>query len=173
MTLAGLSAQAQIPELVRQGKKTQLTHGGKPFIMLGGELANSSASSSSYMDGRDTWKYLAESGVNTVLAPVYWELIEPEEGRFDFTSVDYLLKSARSNGQKLVLLWFGTWKNSMSCYVPAWVKHGFGKEFDIGGNGFFEEELTIFCRLESFFTGIPDVFNNLFHRQLRFGRTGM
>lgn len=134
MTLAGLSAQAQISELVRQGKTTQLTHGGKPFIMLGGELANSSASSSSYMDGRDTWKYLAESGVNTVLAPVYWELIEPEEGRFDFTSVDYLLKSARSNGQKLVLLWFGTWKNSMSCYVPAWVKHGFGKEFDLARN---------------------------------------
>jgi len=23
---------------------------------------------------------------------------------------------------KLVLLWFGTWKNSMSCYAPAWMK---------------------------------------------------
>src|SRR5690625_5725760 len=23
---------------------------------------------------------------------------------------------------RLVLLWFGSWKNSMSCYAPAWVK---------------------------------------------------
>ena len=122
LTAACISAQAQISELVRQGNATQLMHGGKPFIILGGELANSSASSGAYMDSRDTWRYLAESGVNTVLAPVYWELVEPEEGRYDFSTVDYLLKSARANGQKLILLWFGSWKNSMSCYAPSWVK---------------------------------------------------
>lgn len=133
VTLA-TSAQAQISELVSQGGVTQLMHGGKPFIILGGELANSSASSRDYMDRRNTWKYLAESGVNTVLAPVYWELLEPEEGRFDFSSVDYLLKSARANGQKLILLWFGSWKNSMSCYAPAWVKRGFNKDFELAAN---------------------------------------
>lgn len=132
-TLA-MTAQAQISELVSQGSTTQLMHGGKPFIILGGELANSSASSSEYMDSRNTWKFLAESGVNTVLAPVYWELIEPEEGRYDFRSVDYLLKSARANGQKLILLWFGSWKNSMSCYAPSWVKQGFGREFELAAN---------------------------------------
>ena len=134
LTAACISAQAQISELVRQGNATQLMHGGKPFIILGGELANSSASSGAYMDSRDTWKYLAESGVNTVLAPVYWELIEPEEGRYDFSTVDYLLKSARANGQKLTLLWFGSWKNSMSCYAPSWVKRGFNSEFELAAN---------------------------------------
>jgi len=134
LTAACISAQAQISELVRQGNATQLMHGGKPFIILGGELANSSASSGEYMDSRDTWKYLAESGVNTVLAPVYWELIEPEEGRYDFSTVDYLLKSARANGQKLILLWFGSWKNSMSCYAPSWVKRGFNSEFELAAN---------------------------------------
>lgn len=134
LTAACISAQAQISELVRQGNATQLMHGGKPFIILGGELANSSASSGEYMDSRDTWKYLAESGVNTVLAPVYWELIEPEEGRYDFSTVDYLLKSARANGQKLILLWFGSWKNSMSCYAPAWVKRGFNRDFELAAN---------------------------------------
>ena len=74
LSMLGLSVHAQISELVRQGNVTQLMHGGKPFIILGGELANSSASSSDYMDQRDTWNYLAESGVNTVLAPVYWEM---------------------------------------------------------------------------------------------------
>ena len=134
LAAAGITAHAQISELVRQGKATQLMHGGKPFIILGGELANSSASSSEYMDGMNTWKYLADSGVNTVLAPVYWEMVEPEEGRFDFSSVDYLLKSARANGQKLILLWFGSWKNSMSCYVPSWVKKGFNREFELAAN---------------------------------------
>lgn len=128
------ASNAQIPEIRGEGGSAQLLIGGRPYIILGGELANSSASSSEYMDSRDTWNYLSESGLNTVLAPVYWELTEPEEGRFDFSSVDYLLQSARSSGLKLVLLWFGTWKNSMSCYVPSWVKRGFGREFELARN---------------------------------------
>ena len=75
----------------------------EPFIILGGELANSSASSADYMNGRHIWETLREAGLNTVLVPVYWELIEPEEGRFDFSSVDYLIGSARKNGLHLVL----------------------------------------------------------------------
>jgi len=68
------------------------------------------------------WSKLKQLHLNTVVTPVYWELIEPTEGHFDWQSVDALLKSARANDLKLVLLWFGTWKNSMSTYVPAWVK---------------------------------------------------
>ena len=60
--------------------------------------------------------------MNTVLAPVYWDLIEPDEGRFDFSTVDQLIAQAREHQMRLVLLWFGSWKNSMSCYAPAWVK---------------------------------------------------
>ena len=131
---ACIAAHAQIPALYQTENGSQLAIGGKPFIILGGELANSSASSGEYMDMRGTWPYLAESGLNTVLAPVYWELIEPQRGKYDFSSVDYLLKSARNNNLKLILLWFGTWKNSMSCYVPSWVKRNFGKEFDLALN---------------------------------------
>jgi beta-galactosidase GanA len=60
--------------------------------------------------------------LNTVLLPVAWETIEPEEGKFDFTVVDGLLEGARENNLKLVVLWFGAWKNTYSSYVPAWVK---------------------------------------------------
>jgi len=47
---------------------------------------------------------------------------EPEEGRFDFSVTDSMILSARKNDLKVVLLWFGSWKNSMSCYAPMWVK---------------------------------------------------
>jgi hypothetical protein len=60
--------------------------------------------------------------MNTVLLAVAWETIEPEEGKFDFTVVDGLLEDARANNLKLVVLWFGAWKNTFSSYTPAWVK---------------------------------------------------
>ena len=71
---------------------------------------------------KPVWPKLVKMNLNTVLAPVYWELVEPQEGQLDFTLVDDLISNARAHNMKLVLLWFGTWKNSMSCYVPAWIK---------------------------------------------------
>ena len=99
---------------------TELSVDGHPFLILGGELGNSSASSLDYL--RPIWPKLVKMHLNTVLAPVYWDLLEPKEGTFDFTLVDSLIAGARAHQLKLVILWFGTWKNSMSCYVPAWMK---------------------------------------------------
>lgn len=106
--------------LKQQGSVKQLYVNDKPFLILGGELGNSSASSSEYM--QKIWPRVKSMNVNTILTPVYWELIEPEEGKFDFRLVDDLIANARKNNIKLVLLWFGAWKNSMSCYAPYWVK---------------------------------------------------
>ena len=114
------SADSALPQLRRRGDATQLIVDGKPFLIRGGELGNSTASNPAYL--RPSWARFAELKMNTVLAPVYWDLIEPEEGRFDFSTLDGLVADARSNGMRLVLLWFGSWKNSMSCYAPAWVK---------------------------------------------------
>ena len=113
-------ALAASPRLVSQGDTRQLIVDGQPFLILGGELGNSSASSAAYMQPH--WPRLRAMNLNTVLAPVYWELVEPGEGTFDWTSVDTLLREARANDLKLVILWFGAWKNSMSTYVPSWVK---------------------------------------------------
>jgi len=114
------AAQNQsIPRLVRQHGATQILVGGKPFLVRGGELENSSASSLTYLG--TIWPKVTAMHFNTVIAPVYWQLIEPREGSFDFTTVDGLIRGARSHRLKLVLLWFGSWKNSMSCYVPDWI----------------------------------------------------
>ena len=106
--------------MLGRGAQAQLIVDGKPFLILGGELANSSASSLAYLE--PVWPRLAKMRLNTLLAPVSWELMEPVEGRFDYSLVDGLLKQARANNMRLVLLWFGSWKDSMSSYVPAWVK---------------------------------------------------
>ncbi|PJF38504.1 MAG: glycoside hydrolase family 42, partial [Phototrophicales bacterium] len=39
--------------------------------------------------------------------------------------VDEMIYEARRHGLRLILLWFGTWKNGMSSYAPAWVKRDF------------------------------------------------
>ncbi|MBI1366618.1 MAG: hypothetical protein GC153_11770 [Alphaproteobacteria bacterium] len=116
----GAARAEDAPRLDRSDKTGALVVGDRPFLMLGGELGNSSASSLEDLDA--LWPTLDALHLNTVLAPVSWELIEPEEGRFDFTLVDGLLKRARTHGQRLVLLWFGSRKNGMSSYAPAWVK---------------------------------------------------
>ncbi len=108
------------PYLRKQGTATQLIVDGAPFLILGGELLNSSSSNLTYM--QPIWERMTALHLNTVLAAVSWELIEPEEGRFDFRLVDGLLQDARRHGLRLILLWFGSWKNGMSSYVPLWVK---------------------------------------------------
>lgn len=114
------SRTENIPHLKKQGNTTQLIVNDKPFIILGGELGNSTFTSVENMES--VWPTLKALNLNTVLAPVYWELIEPVEGNFDFELLDNLIIEARKNELKLVLLWFGSWKNSMSSHAPAWVK---------------------------------------------------
>lgn len=125
LTASLAQAQPSLPQLVKAGPSTQLLVDGRPFLILGGELGNSSSSSTAYM--QPIWPKLTAMHLNTVFAPVYWELLEPAEGQFDFKLVDELLADARKHQIKVVLLWFGAWKNSMSCYAPAWVKTNSGR----------------------------------------------
>lgn len=109
-----------LPELRRVDRVTQLHVEGRPFLALGGELGNSTASNLDALER--ALERCQQMGLNTIMLPVYWDLIEPEEGKFDFTLVQGAIDRARARDLRLVLLWFGTWKNSMSCYAPSWVK---------------------------------------------------
>jgi beta-galactosidase GanA len=120
----GKSAKG-IPQLVKHGNVVQLYVDGKPFLIIGGELRNSTSSSLKSM--KPIWQLVTDLNFNTLLTPLSWDLIEPEEGRFDFSLVDGLIQGARQNNMRLVFLWLASWKNGMSSYMPLWVKENYKK----------------------------------------------
>lgn len=103
---------------------------GQPFFAYAGEVHNSSASSPEYMEKR-VWDKIGELCLNTLLVPVYWEHIEPEEGIFCYELIDSLLDQARQRNMRLIFLWFGLWKNAESMYVPGWMKQDSEKYFRV------------------------------------------
>ena len=122
----------------------------KPFLPLAAELHNSSLSSPSYMRTHVYAKTHAMN-INTLLGAVTWEMVEPVEDCFDFSRLDEVIADARKWGIRLVVLWFGGYKNGMSTYVPGWVKrdmHRF-ERVRVGGEGNGKERvvevLSPFC----------------------------
>lgn len=108
-----------IPSIEEKNGRFALMVDGKPLLMLGVQANNSSAWPA-YLD--KVWPAAETLHANTVELPVYWEQLEATEGKFDFSVVDLLLKQAREHHLRLVLLWFGTWKNGSSHYTPEWIK---------------------------------------------------
>lgn len=111
---------APIPKLEQRGAATQLIVDDQPWLILGGELSNTISSSLPAME--PVWPKMTRLNLNTVLVAVAWAWVEPQEGKFDFTLVDGLLEGARRNNQRVIFLWFGSWKNGLSSFVPPWVK---------------------------------------------------
>jgi beta-galactosidase GanA len=100
--------------------------------ILGGELSNSAATSVADID--EVMPRMRALGLNTVLVPAYWELIEPREqsqpslnsterrqkstegqlmepteGLFDFTLIDRTIDVAKRERLHVAFLWFGAW----------------------------------------------------------------
>ncbi|HLI03687.1 MAG TPA: DUF5597 domain-containing protein [Terracidiphilus sp.] len=110
---------AEAPRIEKKDGRYALIVDGRPFLVLGGQIHNSSAWPSELPQ---VWESMAALHANTIEAPVYWEQMEPREGQFDFTNVDALVEGARAHDLHAVLLWLATWKNGNMHYAPAWVK---------------------------------------------------
>ncbi|HXS77144.1 MAG TPA: DUF5597 domain-containing protein [Terracidiphilus sp.] len=110
---------AEAPRLLQKDGRYTLLVDGRPYLILGGQIHNSSGWPSELPQ---VWDSMAALHANTIEAPVYWEQLEPQPGKFEFANVDAIIEGARAHNLHVVILWFGTWKNGNMHYVPAWVK---------------------------------------------------
>ena len=109
-----------IPHIEKKNGHPVLMVKDRPMILIAGEVHNSDSSSPAYME--KIWDIAGQLGMNTLLLPAPWDLIEPEEGSFDFSIPRALIDQAREKEMHIVFLWFGSWKNAECMYAPAWVK---------------------------------------------------
>jgi len=117
-----LRAQVQerpIPRIVKKDGRFALFVDDAPYLMLGAQVHNSSTWPNMLPK---VWPAMEYLNVNTVEMPIYWEQFEPWQGQYDYTTIDTVLEQARQHHLRLVLLWFGTWKNGSQHYMPEWMK---------------------------------------------------
>jgi hypothetical protein len=109
-----------IPHLEKRDGMKKFIVDGRPFICVAGEVSNTASSDFETM--KETIRLLSRANLNTILTVVSWDLVEPEEGKFDFSMIDYQIEAARASNVRLIFLWFASWKNGLSHFLPEWVK---------------------------------------------------
>jgi hypothetical protein len=119
-----------MPAIVEKDGRHALLVDGRPFLILGGQAHNSSAWPGMLPQ---LWSAIEEMHANTLEVPIYWEQIEAQPGKFDFSLIDTLITQAREHKVRLVLLWFATWKNGSDHYMPEWMKRDAAKYPNITG----------------------------------------
>ena len=126
----GQASVETIPAIIEKNGRHTLLVDGQPYLILGGQAHNSSA-----WPGMLTqlWSAIAKMNANTLEVPIYWEQIEAQPEKFDFSLIDTLLTQARQHKVRLVLLWFATWKNGSNHYMPEWMKRDATKYPSITG----------------------------------------
>ncbi len=130
-TTINLHAQdVPMPSIIHKDGRHALLVDGKPFLMLGGQAGNSSAWPGMMPK---VWTAVEIMHLNTLEIPIYWEQVEAQQGKFDFSIIDTLLNQSRQHHVHLVLLWFGTWKNGSNHYMPEWMKKDAAKYPNITG----------------------------------------
>jgi len=129
-TTIGQANEEIVPKIITKNGRHTLLVDGQPFLVLGGQAHNSSAWPGMMPQ---LWSSVKTMHANTLEVPIYWEQIEPQPGKFDFSLIDTLLVQARQHDVRLVLLWFATWKNGSNHYMPEWMKHEADKYPNITG----------------------------------------
>jgi hypothetical protein len=120
--ISSICAQTNIsylPHLVHENGRHALIVDGEPFLILGAQCNNSSAWPATLPE---VWSAMEILNVNTLEIPIYWEQFEPQPGQYDYHIIDTIITQAHQKNLRLVMLWFGTWKNGSNHYMPQWMK---------------------------------------------------
>ena len=126
----GQESVTEMPKIVQKDGRFALFVDGEPFFIFGGQSHNSSTWPQMLPQ---VWSTIESIHANTLEIPIYWEQVEPQPGRYDFSMVQMLLDHARERDVRLVLLWFATWKNGSNHYMPEWMKRDSEKYPNITG----------------------------------------
>lgn len=110
----------QIPRLKTIDGKVRLMVDGAPYFILGMQLDCDSCYDADNMAG--LMAQAKRMGCNSVALLLYWRLIEPEMGQYDFTILDAMIAAAEKCDLRIVLVWFGSYKNGCLQYAPDWVR---------------------------------------------------
>src|SRR5438270_8506789 len=94
------ASAAEAPRLVQKDGRYALLVDGKPFLILGGQIHNSSAWPSELPE---VWRSMQALHANTVEAPVYWEQFERNPGQFDYSNEDAIVNGARAHSLHVIL----------------------------------------------------------------------
>src|SRR4030043_2312499 len=129
-TLFCQAGEKMMPTIIEKDGRHALLMDGQPFLMLGGQAHNSSSWPGMLPA---VWTAIKAMHANTLETPIYWEQIEAQPGKYDFSLIDTLLTQAREHKGHLVILWFGTWKNGSNNYMPEWMKRDAMKYPNITG----------------------------------------
>jgi hypothetical protein len=95
---------------------------GQPRIILYGEtledVMTDAADVPYYGDQFDKWR---RQGLNTVGAIIQWNRFELRKDEYEYAMIDGLIEAAKARNMHLIIVWFGTWRNLQSNYVPRYV----------------------------------------------------
>jgi len=122
--------ESPVPKIIEKDGRHALLVDGQPFLILGGQAHNSSAWPGMMSQ---VWSAIEAMHANTLEVPIYWEQVETQQGKFDFSVIDLLLRQGREHKVHLVFLWFATWKNGSNHYMPEWMKRDAMKYPNITG----------------------------------------
>ena len=94
---------------------------GQPFLILGLQWDCDSCYSAETMTS--LMPHARRMGCNVASLLLAWRCVEPQEGQFDFSILEAMLAGAREHNLRIVLVWFGAYKNACMNYAPDWVRN--------------------------------------------------
>ena len=110
---------SMMPELRELNGQKVLYVDGNPYLILSFQLNCDSCYDPQVID--KLMFNARKMGCNSVALLLYWRLIEPEEGKYDYSILKSMVESAEKNDLHIVLVWFGSYKNATMHYAPDWV----------------------------------------------------
>jgi len=101
----------QMPHVRQVDGRPVLHVDGRPFTVLTVEIPWVKLIYGRYHETLGAYDVLYPAakalGLNALKVPIKWSMIEPSRGQYDFSYLDHVVDTARQNGLRLVLGWFG------------------------------------------------------------------